>query len=83
MRILKTLKPGKRGTRELLSRYGPSLLCVRYRCDEQTRERLKTVELIVQRRSPHRRAPRIAAALRPRRRCRPRRLPLDMEVLNA
>ncbi len=40
MRTLKTLKPGKRGTRELLSRYGSSLLCVRYRYDERTRERL-------------------------------------------
>jgi hypothetical protein len=48
---LKTLKPGQAGTKGLLARYGASLLCVRYRYDEITRQRLKTVELIVQRRS--------------------------------
>lgn len=51
-----TLKPGQKGTRELLNRYGPNLLCVRYRYDEDTRERLKTVELVVQRRSREREA---------------------------
>ena len=56
MRTLKTLKPGKRGTRDLLNRYGESLLYVRYRCDEATGERLKTVELVVQRRCPAREA---------------------------
>ena len=48
MRIVKPVKPGQKGTRQLLARYGPSLLCVRYRYDEDTRERLKTVELVVQ-----------------------------------
>ena len=56
MRTLKTLSPGQSGTKELMARYGPSLLCVRYRYDEDTRERLKTVELIVQRRAPEREA---------------------------
>ena len=52
MRTTKTLKPGqKKGTRGLVARYGASLLCVRYRYDEATRESLKTVELVVQRRS--------------------------------
>jgi len=51
MRTLKTLKPGQAGTKALLSRYGASLLCVRYRYDQATRERLKTVELVVQRSS--------------------------------
>jgi len=51
MRTLKTLRPGDKGTRELVTRYGTSLLCVRYRLDDVTRERLKTVELIIQRRS--------------------------------
>ena len=54
MRILKTLRPGQKGTRKLLSRYGPTLLRVRYRYDEETRERLKTLELVVQRSSPQR-----------------------------
>ena len=51
MRTLRTLKPGEWGTKRLLALHGPSLLCVRYRYDEGTREHLKTVELIVQRRS--------------------------------
>ncbi len=42
MRTLKTLKPGQDG---------PSLLCVRYRYDEGTRERVKTVELVVERKA--------------------------------
>ena len=50
MRTLKTLKPGQKGTRELLARYGSSLLCVRYRYDDHSRERLKTVELDIRRR---------------------------------
>ena len=49
MRTLKTLKPGQKGTKELLTRYGTSLLCIRYRYDETTGERVKTVELIVRR----------------------------------
>ena len=44
-----TLKPGQMGTKDLLARYGPTLLYVRNRCDEATGERLKTVELVVQR----------------------------------
>ena len=51
MRTLKTLKPSQAGTKGLLARYKKSLLCVRYRYDAVTRQRLKTVELIVQRRS--------------------------------
>ena len=49
MRTLRTLKPGEWGTKRLLALHGASLLCVRYRFDEDTREHLKTVELIVQR----------------------------------
>ena len=49
MRTLKTLQPGQKGTKELLARFGASLLCVRYRYDDLTRERLKTVELVIRR----------------------------------
>lgn len=49
MRIIKTLKPCQDRTKSLLARYGPSLLCLRYRSDEVTRQRLKAVELVVQR----------------------------------
>ncbi len=51
MRTVRTLKPGQKGTKELMSRFGPSLLRVRYRYDEERREHLKTVELLVQRHS--------------------------------
>ena len=54
MSTLKTLKPGKRGTRDLLTQYGESLLYVRYRRDEETGEGRKTVEIVVQRYSPAR-----------------------------
>ena len=50
MRTLRTLRPGQKGTMKLLRQHGPSLLCVRYRYDDETREHLKTVELVVQRR---------------------------------
>ncbi len=54
MRTLRTLKPGEWETKGLLARHGASLVCVRYRYDEAAREHLKTVELIVQRRSRER-----------------------------
>ncbi len=56
MRTLRTVKPGQRGTKELLRQHGPSLVCVRYRYDEETREHVKTVELVVQRRRREREA---------------------------
>ena len=42
MCTLKTLRPGQKGTKELLTRLGQSLLCVRYRDAEARREHLKT-----------------------------------------
>jgi hypothetical protein len=41
------LKPGQKGTKQLLTQYGDRLVCVRYRYDAQRKKRLKTVELIV------------------------------------
>jgi hypothetical protein len=43
------LKPGQKGTKGLLEKYGDALICVRYRYDDTSRTRLKTVELIVER----------------------------------
>ena len=43
------LLPGKKGTKSLVAKYGDALLCVRYRYDEKSRTRLKTVELIIER----------------------------------
>jgi hypothetical protein len=41
------LKPGQKGTKQLLARYGERLVCVRYRYDARLNRRFKTVELIV------------------------------------
>jgi len=49
MKIRLTLKPGQNGTKSLMKKYGESLVCVRFRYDPETRQRLKTVELIVER----------------------------------
>jgi len=43
------LKPGQRGTKSLAQEYGDTLLCVRFRYDAKLRQRLKKVELIVER----------------------------------
>src|SRR6266480_4058737 len=44
------LKPGQKGTKQLLAQYGDRLICVRYRYDVQRKKRLKTVELLVAKR---------------------------------
>jgi len=43
------LKPGQRGTKGLSEKYGDALVCVRYRYDTSSRQRLKTIELIIER----------------------------------
>lgn len=43
------LKPGQPGTKRLVEKYGDYLLCVRFKYDAESRQRLKTVELIVER----------------------------------
>lgn len=48
MQARSKLKPGQKGTRKLVKLYGSRLVCVRYRYDEQSRKRFKTVELIVE-----------------------------------
>jgi hypothetical protein len=47
MEIRTTLKPGDRGTRKLLARFGERLVCVRYRYDAASGHRYTTVELVV------------------------------------
>ena len=42
------LKPGQKGTKRLVEKFGDALLCVRYRYDESRGVRLKTVELVVE-----------------------------------
>jgi len=48
MEIRPTLRPGQAGTKKLARRYGERLVCVRYRYDEKTERRLKTVDLVVE-----------------------------------
>ncbi len=42
------LNPGQKGTKALVDIYGDALVCVRYRYDEASRTRIKTVEIIVE-----------------------------------
>jgi hypothetical protein len=44
------VKPGQKGTRRLVERFGDALLCVRYRFDEKRGVKLKTAEIIVEER---------------------------------
>ena len=46
-RVRLHLKPGQKGTKQLLAQYGDRLICVRYRYDAQRKKRFKTVELVV------------------------------------
>jgi hypothetical protein len=43
------LKHGQPDTKSLEKKYGDALLCVHFRYDEKLRQRLKTVELVVER----------------------------------
>jgi hypothetical protein len=55
------LKPGQKGTKKLMGIYGDALVCVRYRYDEETRTRIKTVEIVVERKEWTPPPPRFAA----------------------
>jgi hypothetical protein len=50
-RVRLHLKPGQKGTKQLLARYGDRLICVRYRYDAERKKRFKTVELLVEERN--------------------------------
>jgi hypothetical protein len=43
-----TLKPGDKGTKRMVERFGERLICVRYRYDLARKMRYKTVELIIE-----------------------------------
>ena len=57
-----TLRPGQRGTKKLVARFGERLVRVRYLYDAEAGRRVKTVELIVES------VPWTACPRRPRRR---------------
>ncbi len=46
----RTLRPGDKGTKKLIEKFGDQLLCVRYRYDHLEQVRYKTVELVIERR---------------------------------
>lgn len=48
MIIQRKLAAGRPGTKKLLQKYGERLLCVRYRYDTERKEKMKTVEIVVQ-----------------------------------
>jgi hypothetical protein len=56
------LKPRQKGTKRLTDKYGDALVCVRFRYDAESRQRLKTVELIVERADWTPPAPKYSAA---------------------
>ena len=47
MQARATLRPGQKGTKKLVARFGAGLICVRYRYDTKRKKRFTTVELIV------------------------------------
>ena len=49
MKIQRTLLPGQPGTKKLVDEYGDNLICVRYRYDLKKKQRLTTVEIIIDR----------------------------------
>jgi hypothetical protein len=49
MKTRLVLKPGQKGTKRLLEKYGDALVCVRFRYDAESQQRLKTIELVVDR----------------------------------
>jgi hypothetical protein len=50
MKTRRTILPGQPGSKKWVERYGEKLVCVRYRYDEERKEALKTVEIVVERR---------------------------------
>jgi hypothetical protein len=61
--VIKRLKPGQAGTRGLARRFGPALVCVRYRESDSGTTRFTTVELVVAQR-PARRQPLVRVQIR-------------------
>ncbi len=61
--VIKRIRPGQPGSRRLQHRYGPALVCVRYRESENGQTRFTTVELIVDQ-GPPRRQPMVRVDIR-------------------
>ena len=48
VRLGKTIKAGRPGTKKWVNKYGEKLICVRYKYDFERKMKIKTVELIVE-----------------------------------
>jgi len=46
--VRKTLRPGQKGTHKFVRDWGPRLVCVRYRFDEEEKTRYTTVEIVTE-----------------------------------
>lgn len=55
--MVRKVLPGRPGTKKFLEQYGEDLVCVRYRYDSKRREKLKTIEIVVEK-SPWRKTKR-------------------------
>jgi hypothetical protein len=55
MIIHRKISPGKPGTKQLLKKYGSSLICLRYRYDTDSKLMTKSIELAIEQRpwEPH------------------------------
>ena len=47
MKVGMVLRPGQKGTQKLQKEFGDALVCVRYRFDDESNRRIKTVEIVV------------------------------------
>lgn len=61
--VTKRMKPGQPGTLTLLRRYGPALVCVRYRESDTGHTRFTTIELVIDQR-PARHQPLVRVTIR-------------------
>jgi hypothetical protein len=47
MEVIKTIRPGRDGSKRYLETYGEQLVCVRYRRDREQHRNVVTIELVV------------------------------------
>ena len=48
MRIIRNVRPARKGAKKLPDQFGSRLACVRYRYDEQKHKRFKTDDLVIE-----------------------------------
>jgi len=60
MSCCRIIKPGQKGTRKMTEQYGDSLRCVRYIYDDKNQIKMKTVEIIIEKKPWHKDTKRIS-----------------------